>query len=147
MSGEDGLKALSYLWDGSQRGWSLVASHSRTTRVTFVFSERGPTPKETAALRQILPEFSDRPTSEVWARLRQRATYVCEAALFGLEAHRLLRRAAGLGLRTQAETTHFVSYMPIRDGHGLIIEDDDLAKRVAEMMIRAGVPVIPEAQD
>ena len=146
MSSDD-LDALSYLWDGSQTGWTLQESRSRSTRVTFVFSERGPSPREVAALRQILPEFREAPTSVVWARVKHRRAYTCEAVLFGLEARRLLRRAAELELQTQAETTHHVHYLPLRDGAALIIEDDHLAKCAAERMIRAGVPVIPVEHD
>ena len=112
-----------------------------------MFSEGGPSSKDVAALRQILPEFREAPTSEVWARVRQRRAYTCETVLFGLEAHHLLRRAAELKLQTQAETTHHVHYLPLRDGSALIIEDDHLARCAAERMIRAGVPVIPVEHD
>ena len=141
------LESLSYLWDGSETGWTLQVTRSRTSRVTFVFSEAGPSSREVIALRQLLPEFRDRPTSEVWARLKRCPTYTCEATLFGLETHQLLRRAVEFGLRTEAVTTHHVHYLPIRDGCALTIEDDHLSKCAAENMIRAGVPLIPVEHD
>lgn len=131
-----------HLWDGSEPGWKLHRVHCTVWRMTFRFSDSGPTGSEVLSLRRLLDAFRDQPMTEVWAQLRRRPSYAVGHELSEIEMRRLAERARQASLRFTAEPIDRGGYLPIApDGSALIIEDDDLAARVIRRMLDAGVPV------
>lgn len=98
--------------------WELHLTNQALTRVVFVFAAGRPSVAELKAVRAVLPQFRDAPA-----------------------------RARGLNIRQ--EDASFTSYLPVKKDRStvMLIEDDELARRVGEEMQRRGVHVFYAAAD
>jgi phosphatidylserine/phosphatidylglycerophosphate/cardiolipin synthase-like enzyme len=128
-------------WDRTH-DWVVHCFESDRAELTVLFDGARPALRELAALRRCLPEFRDLPPATARARAGADGRLAL-GELPGPEARRLsddLRRA---GLRAELRNTSAVTYLPLdrTTGAALIVEDDAEARRLAEQMIRAGVPV------
>jgi len=143
-----GIDEYRYLWDGSEPGWRLRETDFTVHYISFCFGECGPSKADVLALRRLLDEFRDRPMHEVWNQLRGSESYTIPRDFTNLEMRSLVERAERAGLTVTLDGEQRGGYLPISaDGGALIIEDDELAKAVAEKMIAAGVPVEHEHID
>ena len=61
----------------------------------------------------------------------------------GIAARRMFEALKQVGLRTELRSTSALSFLPLdrTTGATILIEDNAEARRLAEEMIRAGVPV------
>lgn len=135
------LDDYAHLWDGSEPGWRLHVTNHLMWRIRIVFSDSRPTTRELRAMRRLLPELRAQPVREVMASLGCASSYDLPAAVGNIEMYDLMRRAEALGLNAKATVEDHSWGVPVRDGCALVIEDEQLARRVWEQMEAAGVPV------
>lgn len=128
-------------WDRTH-DWVLQCFESDQAQLTVLFDEARPSIRELAALRRCLPDF--RHLAPAAARSRAGTAGRLELGeLPGPEARRLSECLRQAGLKAELRNTSCVSYLPLdrTTGAALLIEDDGEARRLAEEMIRAGIPV------
>ncbi len=99
-------------------------------------------------MRKLVDELRELPTSEVLARLRGVREYDL-GIMSGIHAGYVARDAKRLGLNVVTIDKSETTYLPIHkvDKHALVIEDDDLAKKVTQKMLDEGVPIIEGVQE
>jgi len=132
-----------YLWDGSQPGWKLRKEERYEWTMTFVFSERGPSTQEIAALRMMVESLRTTSLAKVVADLRGRRYYTLERRLSQYEAQSSQREAERAGLRAWVEREDVSRYVPISpQGRPLFIEDRGIHKQVVDRMRQQGTPVV-----
>jgi hypothetical protein len=128
-------------WD-STHDWVLTRFESDRAELTVLFDEASPSLRELIALRRCLPEY--RQLTPAAARDRAGTGGRVELGeLPGPEARRLSEGLQQAGLRSELRNTSRISYLPVdrTTGAAMLIEDEGEARRVAEEMIRAGIPV------
>jgi hypothetical protein len=133
---------LTYLWDGSDKGWTLHHYNRMEWAVTFRFGDNGPTFTEVSAMRDMLDDLRNEPVKSVWSKLRGKPTYSLPETLSNREMRWLVDKADRASLRTSVVPVDRSGYLPVSsNGSAMLIEDDRLAEEVAHRMIAAGVPV------
>ena len=115
--------------------------HERA-EVTIHFGAQTPTVGELAALRRLVPHYSNMPP----AALRELVGHAGEHSLGdmpGDTARELAAEAQKIGLKFTVENTSIVGYLPFdkTTGCAWLIDDEEESKAVVESMIAAGVPV------
>lgn len=143
----DELDSVKYLWDGSEPGWRLQIAYRSEEHFTFLFSPNGPSLREIMALRRLLPELCEVPVARVFTLLKGQTRFARDVLLCSRAAWILRQAAAAEGLRFETVWKDCTSYLPTRAGEAMLIRDDALARRIAERMIQAGVPVDHVAAD
>lgn len=128
-------------WDRTH-DWVVQCFESDRAELTVLFEGARPALNELAALRQCLSQFRDLPPAAARARAGTDGRLAL-GELPGPEPRRLsddLRRA---GLQAELRNTSAVTYLPLdrTTGAAWIVENDEEARRLAERMIQAGVPV------
>ena len=141
----DELEDLSYLWDGSEN-WGLSATYHSDVDLKVVFEGERPSVQELMAVRKLLNEYHDVPVHQVKAQIGN-SKELSLGIRSSMEAHHLLEQAQKLGLNLVEEDASHVDYWPVKpvdDGESsfLLIEDEELAKRVTQKMLEAGVPIV-----
>lgn len=147
MTTPDDLEALSYLWDGSQPGWAFRWRHHVVCTVTIHLEGPPSTPSEVSRIRKLVPEFGAISAAEAYRALAGRTSIQYPGELGHIEKRWVLERAARLGFRTSTESRDLSGGLPFRDGFVLLIEDQELARRVCEKMREAGCPILLEEVD
>lgn len=135
------LKEFEHLWNGNESGWVLKKLTRESWRLVFFFSPGGPNAKQVVILRQFVPELMNFSLPAVYAQLKGEPCYRTHDDYGSVDGSRLLSRAKALGFEVSHEVTDNVSYLPVRNNHAFLIEDNALAKAVVLKMIEAGVPV------
>jgi len=141
---DDEFEDLHCLWDGSER-WVVDRYFEDETVVRIFFSAGRPTVREVVAIRKLLPEYRDLPPGEVVRRLGSTGSMTVDA-MSTARAGELTEHARLLGLVTETIDASHIGYMPIRlndEGQPDLMrkyEDDEVARRVCERMLREGVP-------
>lgn len=135
------LDEFAFLWDGSQPGWRLQWINSQVWHVRVRFAPEGSTVDEIRRLRQLVPSFGALTAREAMAQLRGKSVFDLPEPLGNIETRSLVEQARALGLETEVEVEERSTFLPIRDGEVLIIEIDELARRVGERMKAEGLPV------
>jgi hypothetical protein len=144
----DELDEMCHLWDGSE-DWFLSAHYMDEIHLKVVFAGGAPSIQEIGALRKLLNEYRDRPLQQI----KEQVGSVREFDLGiwpGFEAQPILNRAEGLGLNVIGTDKSHIGYLPVHiddagNQTGLIIDDEELDRRVTQKMLEAGVPIIHEA--
>ena len=139
---DDSLTEYEYLWDGSDPGWTIQQRDESRARVSVVFETDSPSVNELKKLRQVFPTYRDVLPSTLKASLQGRNEY--EIGDFkSSEVHEMASNCDEVGLVLRIEVYHSKTYLPVNEitSIALIIEDDDLAKAVAEHAIERGLPV------
>jgi hypothetical protein len=139
---DDSLAEYEYLWDGSEPGWTIQQRDESRARVSVVFETDSPSVNELKKLRQVFPGYSDIPLSELKASLQGRNDH--EIGDFeSSEVHEMASNCDKAGLVLRIDAYQHRTYLPVNEitSIALIIEDDDLAKAVAEHAIERGLPV------
>ena len=126
-------------WDRTH-DWVIHRIHRNQVRISVVLSESDRT-RELAAIRSISEKHRH-------ARPTQLKDEVVEGkfllGVFGsIECQRIRREAATLGLKLDLTDISSDGFLPEDKTAGLVwlIEDDSKAKRVAQEMTDAGVPI------
>lgn len=144
----DDLNEFSYLWDGSEPGWTLAkGSYTRWT-IAVAFTSAGATVREVRALRLAVPELRSQTASAVFSAVRGVRSIVVADSVGNTACRELMQALERNGLRATATAKVTHCGLPIsKDQIALIIEDDDLALAVAERMEKEGVPVHQVEED
>lgn len=133
---------LHYLWDGSE-DWCLWRSDDSQVSVKVVFESGRPTLKEMVALRQVVDDLRDLPTSQVKAMVCDQPEF--HLGVFGTDEGHFLREEAQLvGLNAVLEDASSVSFSIINctSQSSLLIEDEQEHEYAVQKMLEAGRPVI-----
>lgn len=140
------LNNLHYLWDGTEN-WVLHAFYHSQVDLKIVFEGTRPNIKEIIALRKLIEEYRELPVHQVKARIGSLKVIVLgKCSTF--EAQQLLKHAWEIGLTIVQTGASYTNYLPFNqtDQTALIIEDEELSKRVTKKMLEAGVPVIERTE-
>lgn len=137
----DDLEELAYLWDGSQPGWELHWT-DRVVWVVTVYLAGGSTPSEVSRLRKLIPSLGAMTATEAYRAVAGEPSILYPGELGQIEKRQVLERAAALGFRVTVESRDRSGGLPVRNGFAVLIEDDDLMRRVCDKMRESGCPVI-----
>jgi len=138
----DDLQPYEYLWDGSQPGWELPHIAGQHIGLSLQFSVPGGSAQERLSARKAIEEFKSLSIQEVTARLRG-----CQVFPLGRFESKEARRIAALGrqqgLTVMEDLSSAVHYLPTNSlsNRALLIDDEQLAKRVYEAALLHGIPV------
>lgn len=129
------------LWNGTEPGWTVHVHHDDVATIWIPLPETGITPAFFKAVRSVLPRYSSMSTSEFRARLLVEGGIETDI-LDGADAYALHRACIRAGLPAERRGHSTTSYSLVNEltNRCLIIEDDDLGRRVAEEAIRRGLP-------
>jgi hypothetical protein len=138
----DRLNCYQYLWDGSDE-WGLMAIYNPQSSLKISFAGSQATIKEIIAVRKLIVAYQNTPAIEIKS-LFQNKQEIDLGIMPSIEARRIIDRARQLNLEIIATDVSVTNYLPIhlKTNAGLIIEDDDLARRVIEKMLQSGVGAI-----
>jgi hypothetical protein len=136
------LDEFSHLWDGTDPDWSLNRFDRVNWVITFHIAESGPQHSELLALKKLVDELRDQPTSKVLCLLRGTTEFTFPREVGNIELREIVAAARKLGLNVKSTSIDRSGYLAVHaDGTAMIIEDNDLAAQVYERMLAAGVPV------
>lgn len=136
------IERYSYLWDGTQPGWTLTRVHRQAVSLTIHFGDRGPMLAEVKAIRAIIPAYNNRSAAEVLGELRGKPKL--ELGTFEIrEGRHISKLCHHHGLTIEENVQDQSGYLPINEltNIALVIEDDPLLVAVSEEALRRGVPV------
>jgi hypothetical protein len=138
----DRLDFYQYLWDGSDE-WSLFAIYEHSSSLKIRFAGSQATIEEIIAVRKLIVAYQNTPAIEIKSLLKNKQE-IDLGIMPSIEARRLISEAKELTLSIVAIDASVTNYLPIHSisNTALIIEDDDLAKRVIEKMLKSGIPII-----
>lgn len=137
------IEQFSYLWDGSEPGWELQHINRVEWSLEFSFSKTGPKKEDVVKLHKLLPELKSLKLSDVSRTLKNQGSYSTTERFGCIEARRICAEAYQLDLMVRKHEEQVGDYLPVsKDGHALLIEDDELANKVYKKMIEAGVKVV-----
>ncbi len=149
---EADLREFAHMWDGSET-WGLSAHYWTKITLTVIFAGQSPSVEELAALRRLREILRAMPARELKALLYNK--HELELGRFSsMEAHEIEDRAAALRvpftIRSAGESG--ISYLPLQsldDGQqmAMIIEDEPLNDRVAQEMLKRGVPITSHIEE
>ncbi|MDQ0038077.1 hypothetical protein J2W30_005864 [Variovorax boronicumulans] len=136
------MSSYSYLWDGTEPGWTLLKIHRSMTSVAVLFDERGPSIQEIQALRGAVPSFSTMSAQQAVQQLRE-SRRVDLGELDTRAARKLVKDLKDRGLRVEERSVDLTGYMPFNEisKRALVIEGEAMAKEVAAEGLRRGLPV------
>lgn len=138
----DDIQRYSYLWDGSQPGWTLVRMSRQEVSLALLFVCGEPTLAEVKAVRSVVPAYKGQPTGNVLKSLK--GVPRLELGTFGVrEGNSLSALCREHGLVVEECFHDRTSYLPVNDitNRILAIEDNMINKAVQEEALRRGVPV------
>jgi hypothetical protein len=143
MKLNDEIDCYRYLWDGSE-DWVLNAYDRLQMSLTVSFAGDRATIQEIMALRKLITAYQNTPVIQIKSLLGDRKE-IDIGVLYEREAYRILARAKELDLTIVSKRICTTYYIPIdRNNCALIIENDDLSKRVTAKMLEAGVPIVAD---
>ncbi len=131
-----------YLWDGSQPGWVLIRFNGNYVDLSLKFEPSGPSPQEMMAIRRTVSEFKSLPLHQVIAQLRGSTAYKL-GRFESREARRIAENCSKEGLNVMQVVDDAARFLPTNEitNRALLIEDDELAKRVYDLALKHGIPV------
>ncbi|MFP2907565.1 hypothetical protein ACLESD_21445 [Pyxidicoccus sp. 3LFB2] len=137
------LENFRELWSDPASGWTL--HHSSTVRHTF-FVLLGPTPvtvSQLRALRMLPGPLQAVPLRDLKRHIPEDGRVLIDE-FHGRLVRDVAEMAKHLGLRFDIESLVLDAYVPVnsKTGAAWLIEDAETARRVAERMMAAGMPVI-----
>jgi hypothetical protein len=142
MKSSDRIDDYHYLWNGSE-DWVLSAHYNSQASVKISFAGKQPTSKEIAAIRKLIPIYRNTPVIEVKSLLSHQKE-IDLGVLSWSETNRMIEYSRELDLEVIAVDSSHTSYLPINrsTNQALLIEDNALANRIIEKMLKLGVPVV-----
>ena len=137
------LALFAYLWDGSEPGWCLLATHRQERRIVLHLEKPGPSARDVVAMRDVFEEMRLQPADVIWAAVRDRELLVLDRLYSPTDALQLTQAARDRGLHVEVCSSDAVSHVPYNDRtrSALIIDDDALALAVVNRMRREGVSI------
>ena len=139
---EADLAPFAFLWEGSAPEWCIRATYVYERRIVVLFDPPGPSARDVAAMREVFDELRGRSVQAVWADVVGK-THIPLAEVYSpVNAPSVVVAARRRGLRVDMQAIEIVHRIPVnrRTEQALIIESDELAARVVERMLAAGVP-------
>jgi hypothetical protein len=131
------------MWE-SDENWYINEDCYHTVSLKLVFGESGPTIREMIAIRRVIEEFQGLPPHTVKARLAGLTEWDL-GYHSSIGGNRLYWDIVQSDLNVLRENSSQIFYVPVLHQNGQAIEhpiqDQALAKRVAEKMKAAGRPV------
>lgn len=136
------IERYSYLWDGTQPGWTLTRIYKQAVSLTIHFGEQGPTLAEVKAVRAIIPTYNNRSVAEVLGELRGKPKLHLGSFETRVSRH-ISKLCHHHGLTIEKNVQDQGGYLPVNEltNLALAIEDDRLRVAVIEEALRRGVPV------
>ena len=136
------LQEYTYLWDGSQPGWTLTILDHVIWNFRFQFGAGGPSKSDIINLHKLLPEFERESLPHVYSILKACTSYTSKECLGNIEARHLSASAASLGLKVIFDSHNRGFYKAnSENGKELTITDMVLGAMIAAKMKEAGLPV------
>ncbi len=131
-----------YLWDGSRPGWVLTRLNGNYVDLSLKFEITGPSTRELLAVRRTVSEFKSQPLHQVIARLSGSPTYPL-GRFESKDARSIAASCRKEGLNVVEEIDNTPRFLPTNEitNSALLIEDNELAKRVCETALLHGIPV------
>lgn len=144
MVDKEELEEFCHLWDGSEN-WVLIKGHYNRTALTILFADRDPNIREIAAMRSLLPQYRNLAPRDIKNLVKHSGELDMEPMSIE-EAHRLIELGQRQGLKFKVIDASYITYLPFRPADNMMygIEDPELADRVYEKMLQAGVPVMSQ---
>ncbi len=136
------IHTYQYLWDGSQPGWVLTRLSGNYVDLSLKFELSGPSTRELMAVRRSVREFKSVPLNQIIEQLRGCSTYPL-GRFESKEARKVAASCINENLNVVEEIIDFPRFLPTNEitNSVLLIEDNELAKRVYESALQHGVPV------
>ncbi len=115
-------------------------NHQSSLKISFAGSQ--PTIQEIIALRKLIVAYQNTPAIEIKSLLKNQQE-IDLGIVSSIEARKMISHARQLNLEIIATDVSATNYLPIhlKTNSALIIEDNDLARRVIEKMLQSGVRV------
>ncbi|MDV0438652.1 hypothetical protein [Xanthomonas sacchari] len=132
----------SYLWNGTQLGWTLMRVNRQSMSLCIIFSEQGPTVAELKAVREVVPSYKGLTSSEVLRALR--GTSKLNVDFPDSQTGRriaLICRQHGLVIEEYAQDQSGFLLFNELTKMALVIEDEVVGEAVKDEALRRGVPV------
>ncbi|SEK16537.1 MULTISPECIES: hypothetical protein [unclassified Variovorax] len=136
------MPSYSYLWDGTQSGWTLLKIRRSLRAITVVFDAQGPSRQQIQALRRTVPSLREVSAGQAVRQLWGRPSV--ELGEFDIPiARRLVAELERCGLRVREKVTDRTIYLPFNEIclHALIIEDARVLQQVVAQALRKRLPV------
>lgn len=108
------MSSYSYLWNGSQAGWTLLQVDQSTCAITVLFDAQGPSKSEIRALRRAAPCFRGLSAAQAALQLRGRPSLHLGEVDRG-PARSIVKALAHHGLRVHEEVTKRTTYLPFNE--------------------------------
>ncbi|WP_315386469.1 hypothetical protein [uncultured Stenotrophomonas sp.] len=136
------IERYAYMWDGSQPGWTMLRIEEHHVHLALLFAPSGPTVREVAEVRSLVPALSELPAAQCHAALKGQAR-VPVGRFDCLEAEKIVETFTERGLWIEMTSEDASGYLPRNEltGEVLIIEDNDLAQAVSVRAIAEGVRI------
>ncbi|SFQ70641.1 hypothetical protein SAMN05216567_12833 [Variovorax sp. OK605] len=136
------MSSYSYLWDGTQSGWTLLRIHRAVCAITVVFDAQGPSRQEIQVLRRTVPSWREISVRQAVRQLWGRPS-VDLGEFDQRPARRLVQALESRGLRVREKVTEQTTYLPFNESgqHALIIENVGTLQKVVGEALRRGLPV------
>jgi hypothetical protein len=137
------IEEFKYLWDGSEPKWLLQHTDHVVCHLKILFGEKGPSKEEILKLYRIVPELKSDKLTSVYKKLKGHSTYRTQESYGNIESRSLYTQASTIGLNVELESEQIGGYLPIsKNNFALIMEDDNLAKRIVEKMMESGAEIV-----
>ena len=119
-----------------------MAMYNPQSSLKISFAGSQPTIKEIIAVRKLIVAYQNTPAIEIRLLFKNKQE-IDLGVMSSIEARRMISHAQKLNLEIIATDVSATDYLPInlKTNTALIIEDNDLARRVIEKMLESGVRV------
>lgn len=137
------LEKYQHMWDGSEPGWQLYKIDKTSWTLTIEFGHSGPTKKELMTLHKIIPELRSKKITDIYRELKTLNSYESNDVYGNIEAREIYELAQENGLNANLTSNQSINYIPVcKDNMVTLIEDDEVADKVKEKMLAAGVTIV-----
>lgn len=100
------------------------------------------TPDEVSRVRKLVPVFGEMPAADAYRALVGRESFVYPGELGHIEKRQVVEQATALGFRVSLESLDRSGGLPYHPGRALLIDDDELARRVCDKMKEMGCRLV-----
>jgi len=137
------IENYKYLWDGTEDGWTLQEINRTSWKLIFLFESVGPTMEQITKQRKLLTELAGKSSAQALSILKGKRQFEPEAAFGNISIQKMKNLASATGLSFKTNAVERKSYLPTRNGNQVVvIENEELAFKIAQNMKKAGIKVV-----